>query len=68
MLLKALELEMGIAWFYNRAQCPGIGPRLKVLGSLSREYEIDGEIELAQQTMGTPTWQKVNTTELLSVS
>lgn len=52
---------MGIALLYSRAQCPGTRPRLKVLGNLSREHEIDGEIELAQQTMGMPTWKKVKT-------
>lgn len=50
---------MGIAPRYSRVQCPGTRPRLKVLGNLSREYEIDGKIELAQQTMGMPTWKKV---------
>lgn len=61
VLLQALELEMGIASLYSRAQCPGTRPTLKVLGNLSREHEIDGEIELAQQTMGMPTWKKVKT-------
>lgn len=56
---------MGIAYFYSRAQCTGIGPRLKVLGNLSREQEIDSEIELAQQAMGMPPWKKVKTTRII---
>lgn len=61
VLLQALELKMGIASLYSRAQCPGTRPRIKVLGNLSREHEIAGELELAQQTMGMPTWKKVKT-------